>query len=123
MKLISEIWTVASEIWKALPFQVKTILFAIVGVILLLAVVFGQIGACRSRREEKKIANIQANVKTDQVEANVLTNQKVEVQTNANNANADAQRVFSTDSGTRDDSFSSVRRKWCTDHPDDSKCK
>jgi hypothetical protein len=116
MKLIS-------EIWKALPFQVKTILFAIVGVILLLAIVFGRIGACRSRREEKKIANLQANIKTSEIEANVLTNTQVEVETNANNASANTNSVLNTDSRDRESDFSAVKRRWCEDHPRDSKCQ
>lgn len=111
------------DIWSAMPFQAKTLLAAAVGVLIIVLIVVGRIGACRVRQEERKIEETKTKIQTSEIEANVLANREREVQENANNANADAQRTFDADSGSRDGDFSTVRRKWCTDHPDDSNCK
>lgn len=112
-----------AEIWSALPFQVKTIIAAVLFGLLVLAIVIGRVGACRSRQEERKIERIQTNIRTSEIEANVLTNTKREVEANAKNASVNVDRTFNTDSGNRDTDFGTVKRKWCADHPNDSKCR
>lgn len=111
------------DIWRALTFEVRMVAIAVAGGLIVLAVVLGQIGACRDRREEKKIERIGTNITTSQIEANVLTNTKREVEANAKNASVNVDRTFNTDSGTRDGDFGTVRKRWCEDHPGDSKCK
>ena len=112
-----------AEIWSALPFQVKTIIAAVLFGLLVVAIVIGRVGACRSRREEQRIERIQANIRTAETEANVLTNIQTEVHTNANNANRDLDRILNTDSRNRNSDFGTVRRRWCEDHANDSKCR
>ncbi len=115
-------FTLLADIWKALPFQAKTLAFAGIGVLIVLIIVFGQIGACRTRREERKIEETKTNIQTSQIEANVLENRQQEVEQNANDANGNINAVFGTDSGGRDTDFGTVRAKWCREHPADSKC-
>jgi uncharacterized membrane protein YhiD involved in acid resistance len=81
------------------------------------------LSSCSDRREEKKIEKIEANIVEKKVEANVLTNIQVEVENEANNSSVNTNRVLNTDSGTRQSDFSTVKRKWCADHPKDSKCR
>ena len=71
----------------------------------------------------RQMKQLGVNAKTSEIEANVLTNQKVEVERNANQANANLDAVLGTDSGNRNGDFGAVKRKFCADHPNDSKCK
>lgn len=111
------------EIWGNLPFQVRVVAVSGVGMLIILMFVLGGIRSCRDKRTEEKIEKIKVNAQTAEIEANVLTNQKVEVERNANQANANLDAVLGTDSGNRDGDFGAVKRKFCADHPNDSKCK
>ena len=111
------------EIWGNLPFQVRVMLAAAVGIVIILALVLGGVRSCRDKRTEQKIDRIKTNAQSAGVEANVLTNQKQEVEVNANKANANLDAILDTDSSVRDTDFGTVKRKWCTEHPNDSKCK
>ena len=111
------------EIWGNLPFQVRVVGVAGVGVLLILLIVLGRIGACRQRLEDQKIERLGTNAKTAEIEANMLTNQKVEVEKDVNKANANLDNVLGTDSGNRESGFGTVKRKFCADHPNDSKCR
>lgn len=116
MKLIREIWT-------SLPFQVRVIAFAAIGVIVIFLVVMARIDSCSSRRTEQKIEKTKEQIQKDAIEANVLANQKVEVEINANKANANLGNVLGTDTANRESDFGTVRAKFCADHPNDSKCR
>lgn len=111
------------EIWGGLNFETRVVGVAIVGILLLLLIVFGRISACRDRSVERKIEDVKANIAVRQVEANVLANQRTEVEANVNKTNANVADVLGTDSNKRSDDFQSVKRKWCADHPGDSACK
>lgn len=111
------------EIWSALPFQVRVIAFAAIGVIVIFLVVMARIDSCSTHREERRIANTKEEIQKDAIEANVLANQKVEVEINANKANANLGNVLGTDTANRESDFGTVRRKFCADHPNDSKCR
>jgi hypothetical protein len=111
------------EIWGGFGFETRMVFVAGVGLLLLLAIVLGRIDSCRSRREDRKIDQIQANIKTAEIEANVLTNSSKEVEANANKANANLGNVLGTDSANRESDFGTVRQRWCADHPNDSKCR
>lgn len=111
------------EIWAGLNFETRIIGVALLGGLLVLLIVFGRISACRERSAERKIEEVKANIAVREVEANVLANQKVEVEANVNKANANVADVLGTDSNKRSDDFQSVKRKWCEDHPRDSACK
>ena len=116
MKLIS-------EIWGSLPFQVRAMTVAGIGIFIILLFVLGGVRSCRDKNTEKKIEQLGVNARTSEIEANVLTNQKIEVERNANQANANLDAVLGTDTGNRDGNFGAVKRKFCADHPNDSKCK
>ena len=111
------------EIWGNLPFQVRVVTVSGIGMLIILMIVLGGIRSCRDKRTEEKIEKIKVNAQTAEIEANVLTNQKAEVEANANKANANLSDVLNTDSGGRDTDFGTVKRKFCEDHPNDSKCK
>lgn len=111
------------DIWGNLPFQVRVMCVAGLGIGLILLVVLAQIGGCRDRREQQQIERTKDAVKTAGIEANVLTNQKVEVESNVQKANANLGTVLGTDTGGRDSDFGAVRAKFCADHPNDSKCR
>ena len=111
------------DIWGNLPFQVRVMCVAGLGIVIILLFVLAQIGGCRDRRQQQKIEQTKDAIKTAGIEANVLTNQKVEVEKNANQANANLGNVLGTDTGSRDVNFGTVRAKFCADHPDDSKCR
>lgn len=122
IKFFGKVITFIGDVWKAFPFEVRVIAAAGVGLVLVLLFVFGQIGACRTRREERKIEKIQANIQRAETEANVLANSAGEKEKDATNANSDLNDVLGTDSGDRNSDFGAVRRKWCKDHANDSKC-
>lgn len=111
------------EIWGNLPFQVRVVTVSGIGMLIILMFVLGGIRSCRDKRTEDKIDKIKVNAQTAEIEANVLTNQKIEVEVNANKANANLDSVLGTDSSNRDTDFGTVKRKWCAEHPNDSKCK
>jgi len=111
------------EIWGNLPFQVRVVMLALVVGLVFLAVILARIDSCRTRRDEQRIEQTKDAIRTSEVEANVLANQKVEVEKNANQANANLGNVLGTDTGSRDGNFGTVRAKFCADHPDDSKCR
>ena len=102
------------DIWGNLPFQVRVMCVAGLGIVIILLFVLAQIGGVDATKDA---------IKTAGIEANVLTNQKVEVEKNANQANANLGNVLGTDTGSRDGNFGTVRAKFCADHPDDSKCR
>lgn len=111
------------DIWGNLPFQVRVMCVAGLGIMIILLVVLAQIGGCRDRRREQTIERTKDAIKTAGTEANVLTNQKIEVESNVQKANTNLGSVLGTDTGGRDGNFGAVRAKFCADHPDDSKCK
>jgi len=111
------------DIWGGFSFEIRAIFIAGIGVLLFLLIVLGRIDSCRSRREERKIEQTIANIKTSEIEANVLTNTKQEVEVNANKANANLGNVLGTDSANRESDFGTVRQRWCADHPNDTKCR
>jgi len=111
------------EIWGNLPFQVRVVMLALVVGLVFLAVILARIDSCRTRRDEQRIEQTKDAIRTSEVEANVLANKQAEVETNANNANSDLNRVLGTDSGNRNADFGTVKRRWCDDHPGDSKCR
>lgn len=123
IKILGQIFTFLSDVWKAFPFQVRVISLAGVGVLLVLLFVFGQMSSCSRRREERKIDRIEANIQRSEIEANVLSNTIKVKEENANNTNNDLNRVLGTDSRDRQSDFGTVRRKWCRDHAGDSKCR
>lgn|GEM_PF-4570668 len=110
-------------IWDGLNFETRIVGVAIVGVLLLLLIVFGRISACRDRSREQKIEDIRTNAARHEIEANVLTNQKVEVEKHAIETNANVNAVLGTDTNKRSGDFSTVRQRWCDDHPGDSLCR
>ncbi len=122
IKFFGKAITFIGDVWKGFPFEVRIIAAAGVGVLLVLLFIFGQIGACRTRREERKIERIEANIQQAGTEANVLSNMAGEKEKDATNANSDLDRVLGTDSGDRESDFGTVRDKWCRDHAGDSKC-
>lgn len=122
MAILREIWGLIRSIWGGFNFETRAIFIAVTGGLLLLLIVFGRIEACRSVREERKTEDVKANIAVREIEANVLTNTRVEVEGNANAANADLGVVLGTDSNKRSDDFGTVKRRWCEDHPGDSKC-
>jgi uncharacterized membrane protein YhiD involved in acid resistance len=81
------------------------------------------LSSCSDRREEKKIEKIEANITEDKVETKVLVNKKEEISNEVNQANANFADTSRRDSSTRDSNFSTVRRKFCQQHPGDSKCR
>ncbi len=111
------------EIWAGLNFETRVVGAAVVGVLLLLLVVFGRIAACRDRSAERKIEDIKANAAVHEIEANVLTNQKIEVEKHAVETNANVNAVLGVDSNKRSGNFGTVRQRWCDDHPRDSLCQ
>lgn len=118
-----KLFTLVKDIWGNLPFQVRVICVAGIGILIILLIVVAQIGGCRERRQEQKIEAVKDAIRTAGIEANVLTNQKIEVEKNVNKANADLGNVLNADTGSRDGNFGAVKRRWCDDHPNDSKCR
>ncbi len=123
IKFLGQVISFIGDIWKAFPFQVRVVTIAGVGLLVVLLLVFGQMSSCRSRRQEKKIDRIEANIQRSEIEANVLSNTIKVKEENANNTNNDLNRVLGTDSRDRQSDFGTVRRKWCRDHAGDSKCR
>ena len=123
IKFLGQVISFIGDIWKAFPFQVRVVTIAGVGLLVVLLLVFGQMSSCRSRRQEKKIDRIEANIQRSEIEANVLSNSFKEAIGNAKNTNTDLDRVLGTDSRSRESDFSTVKRKWCRDHAGDSKCR
>lgn len=111
------------DIWGNLPFQVRVMCVAGLGIVIILLVVLAQIGSCRDRRREQTIERTKDAIKTAGIEANVLSNKQREVETNVDKANSNLGTVLGTDSGSRDGDFGAVKRRWCDDHPNDSKCR
>jgi hypothetical protein len=79
--------------------------------------------SCSDRREEKKIEQLNTNITTGKVETNVLVNKKEEVSNEVTQTNANLADSQHRDSSGRDSDFGSVRRKFCEQHPQDSKCR
>jgi hypothetical protein len=73
--------------------------------------------SCSDRREEKKIEKLNTNITVDKVETNVLVQEKEVISNEVNKANANFADAEHRDSSTRDSDFSSVRRKFCEQHP------
>lgn len=111
------------EIWSGFGFEMRMVIIAGLGLMIFLLIVLGRIDACRSRGEERKIEQLNTNIKTAEIEANVLSNVNREVEVNANKANANLGNVLGTDSANRESDFGTVRKRWCADHPNDSKCR
>lgn len=111
------------DIWGNLPFQVRVVALALLVGLVFLLVILARVDSCRTKRDEQRIERTRDAIRTAEVEANVLANREIEVETNANNANNNLGNVLGTDSGNRDTDFGTVKRRWCDDHPDDSKCR
>jgi uncharacterized membrane protein len=79
--------------------------------------------SCSDRREEKKVEQLNTNITVDKVETSVLVNKKEEISNETNQANANFADSQHRDSSTRDSNFSTVRRKFCEQHPKDSRCR
>lgn len=97
---------------------------------IIFTLVFGYIGSCRSRIEERKDKQNQVEIQKEKGRIEILEEQRNAAITNneaaaeqSNKANANFDRVLGTDSNQRDGNFSAVRKRWCEDHPADSKCK
>ena len=111
------------DIWGNLPFQVRVVLLALAVGMILLLVILARVDSCRTKRTEQTIERTKDAIKTAGIEANVLSNKQREVETNVDKANSNLGTVLGTDSGSRDGDFGAVKRRWCDDHPNDSKCR
>ncbi len=111
------------DIWSGFSFEIRAITVSAAVLIIFLLIAVAGIQSCGDKRTEKKLQESKANVVREQTEANVLTNQKIEVEKDANTANADLGNVMRTDSNSRDGNFGTVKSKWCADHAGDSKCR
>ncbi len=111
------------DIWAGLPFQVRVIALALIGVLVILLFVLARVDSCRTRRDEQRIERIKSNIVAAEAEANVLTNKQVEVETNVNKTTSDLGNVLGVDSGNRESDFGTVKRRFCEDHPGDSTCR
>lgn len=102
--------------------------YALFGIIVFGIILF-QIGSCREKREERKDQQNQVEILKDKGKIEVIENQRQETIENneikreiSENANANFNAVINVDSSKRNANFSAVKRKWCADHPADSKC-
>lgn len=109
--------------WNLLPLRVKAAVILIAVACILVLVVIARIDSCRSRQQERKVKQIEANLIRGNVEIDAAVNKQMEAKRNADNANTVVDFVFGRDSSTRDSDLSTVKQRWCDDHPNDSKCK
>jgi septal ring factor EnvC (AmiA/AmiB activator) len=86
------------------------------------------IDSCRQNRTEKKIEKIEGNIKEQEVIANVLQNQKANLQAevnatgnNANQARENFNQAANKDSSAYD--ASAAEDKFCRRYPCDTSCK
>jgi hypothetical protein len=111
------------QLWSLLPLRVKFASILIVLGGLLLLVIVARIDSCRTRQQERKVKQIETNLIRGNVEIEAAVNKLTEAKANAEKANTVVNSEFDRDSSTRDSNFSTVRERWCREHPNDSKCR
>lgn len=102
--------------------------YVLFGIIMLLAFAF-YLSSCQEKREERKDKQNQVEILKEKGKIEVIEDQRKEAiqnnevkRENSENANANFKAVINVDSSKRNANFSAVKRKWCADHPSDSKC-
>ena len=95
----------------------KTILLILAGLIVLYWVV----GFSFFDNEQSQIPG-PSPVSTNQQIQNLETKTN-EAKKETNTANENFANILNTDSSKRDSNWSNVKKKFCADHPNDSKCK
>lgn len=115
--------------WRARRLWLKPLLIALAAV-----AAAGVLGywfvSCGREREQRKTAEKKAAINQEKGKVEILSDEREKEKENANEAeNKSIQaadnfnRVANVDSGERDSDWSAVKRKFCREHPGDSKCR
>jgi len=106
------------------------VFLAFIGVLLIIGGIGAAFQSCGSRRAAEKDKENQEQILRDKIQIENLGEQRNVQLTNNNQAaraseaaNANFNAVLRTDTNSRDGDFGAVRRKFCEDHPNDSKCR
>lgn len=101
--------------------RVSVILLGIAGFLILIVVT--RIDSCLQRRQEQKIERLRDEIIRRDVEIRLSENRVEEAVQYANKSNQNADNVLNHDSNSRNSDFGTVRKRWCSEHPADSKCR
>jgi hypothetical protein len=124
------------SIWSGFPFEVKTLLAAIIAGAIVLLMILGKFNSYCDSRGQKKINKVNANINeglrnaaASEGAANVREEIVKEKEVNANekanisaNANANLANVSKRDSNTFSNDYFDAKREFCRDNPTDSLC-
>ncbi|HXG86084.1 MAG TPA: hypothetical protein VNI84_18840 [Pyrinomonadaceae bacterium] len=97
--------------------------FYIYGGLLLIIIVAATLSRCNSNRTERKKEQLNTNITTGKIEANIANREIKRNEENTNKSQSNFNAVIDVDTGTRSTDFGAVRRKFCESHPNDSRCR
>lgn len=110
--------------------QVSLIIGAAVFGVIILFFILGGIDSCKQKSREKKKSEINANIVKEQVETNVLTNQKQNINADLQNANRISQNTLENINAAKNrglnsfsNNFDETLRRYCSKYPGDEGCE
>lgn len=125
-----KLWIKNAAGWLILNPQISLIIGAVIFGLIVLFFILGGIDSCRTRNREEKKSEINANIIREQIEGNILTNQKTNLNANLKEANRISRNALeninaATGRGlnAQSNNFDETLRRYCSKYPGDEGCE